>query len=89
MESRSRRGNPSTLSQRCRSNQFNSGPITFLGGMLLVIGSILEFILGNTFPCVFFGTIGRFGTIDRMRSRPLFSGTDPAQVRSGSPLRRR
>ena len=34
------------------------GPIIFLGGTLLVITSILEFILGNTFPCVVFGTIG-------------------------------
>jgi succinate-acetate transporter protein len=36
----------------------NSGPIIFLGGLLLLITSILEFILGNTFPCVVFGTIG-------------------------------
>lgn len=35
-----------------------SGPIIFLGGLLLLITSILEFILGNTFPCVVFGTIG-------------------------------
>ncbi|OGM46599.1 protein alcS [Aspergillus bombycis] len=37
-----------------------TGPIIFLGGMLLVITSILEFLLGNTFPCVVFGTIGGF-----------------------------
>ncbi|KAB8223984.1 GPR1/FUN34/yaaH family-domain-containing protein [Aspergillus novoparasiticus] len=37
-----------------------TGPIIFLGGTLLVITSILEFILGNTFPCVVFGTIGGF-----------------------------
>ncbi|KAJ5757392.1 uncharacterized protein N7511_006086 [Penicillium nucicola] len=37
-----------------------SGPIVFLGGLLLLITSILEFILGNTFPCVVFGTIGGF-----------------------------
>lgn len=36
-----------------------SGPIIFLGGLLLLITSILEFILGNTFPCVVFGTIGK------------------------------
>lgn len=35
-----------------------SGPIIFLGGLLLLITSILEFIIGNTFPCVVFGTIG-------------------------------
>ncbi|KAJ5362074.1 GPR1/FUN34/yaaH protein [Penicillium brevicompactum] len=28
------------------------GPIVFLGGLLLLITSILEFIIGNTFPCV-------------------------------------
>ncbi|KAL4780178.1 GPR1/FUN34/yaaH family-domain-containing protein [Aspergillus varians] len=37
-----------------------TGPIIFLGGLLLLITSILEFILGNTFPCVVFGTIGGF-----------------------------
>jgi len=37
---------------------YKSGPIVFLGGLLLLITSILEFILGNTFPCVVFGTIG-------------------------------
>ncbi|EAW11025.1 transcriptional activator of ethanol catabolism AlcS [Aspergillus clavatus NRRL 1] len=37
-----------------------TGPIIFLGGGLLVLTSILEFILGNTFPCVVFGTIGAF-----------------------------
>ncbi|KAL4971721.1 protein alcS [Aspergillus desertorum] len=36
------------------------GPIIFLGGLLLLITSILQFILGNTFPCVVFGTIGGF-----------------------------
>ncbi|CAG8055297.1 unnamed protein product [Penicillium salamii] len=35
------------------------GPIVFLGGLLLLITSILEFIIGNTFPCVVFGTIGK------------------------------
>ncbi|KAJ5587837.1 uncharacterized protein N7459_003602 [Penicillium hispanicum] len=37
-----------------------TGPIIFLGGLLLLITSILEFVLGNTFPCVVFGTIGGF-----------------------------
>jgi hypothetical protein len=40
------------------SNELNSGPIIFLGGLLLLITSVLEFIIGNTFPCVVFGTIG-------------------------------
>lgn len=41
----------------------NSGPFVFLGGLLLLITSILEFILGNTFPCVVFGTIGKSSNI--------------------------
>lgn len=44
----------------CQSEEWNSGPTIFLGGLLLVITSILEFALGNTFPCVVFGTIGEF-----------------------------
>lgn len=43
--------------EQCLTNE-KSGPIVFLGGLLLLITSILEFILGNTFPCVVFGTIG-------------------------------
>ena len=38
-----------------------SGPIIFLGGLLLLITSVLEFILGNTFPCVVFGIFGELG----------------------------
>lgn len=38
------------------------GPIVFLGGLLLLITSILEFILGNTFPCVVFGTIAPYSS---------------------------
>lgn len=45
--------------ERAPSNELNSGPIIFLGGLLLLITSILEFIIGNTFPCVVFGTIGK------------------------------
>lgn len=29
-----------------------------LGGILLVVSSILEFVLGNTFSCVVFGQLG-------------------------------
>ena len=31
-----------------------------MGGLLQIIGCILEFFLGNTFTCVVFGTIGGF-----------------------------
>jgi len=32
----------------------------FFGGLLMLLGSLLEFILGNTFPFVVFGTFGAF-----------------------------
>lgn len=56
------------------------GPMIFLGGMMLVISSILEFVLGNTFPCVVFGTIGmtliyKFGEASRLTgTRWLLAG---------------
>lgn len=37
-----------------------SGAFFFFGGLLMVIGAILEFVLGNTFPFVVFGTFGAF-----------------------------
>lgn len=36
------------------------GAYYFFGGLLMIIGSLLEFILGNTFPFVVFGTFGSF-----------------------------
>ena len=37
-----------------------SGAYYFFGGLLMVLGGFLEFILGNTFPFVVFGTFGAF-----------------------------
>lgn len=37
----------------------NSGVLILFGGLLLVISSILEFVIGNTFPCVVFGHLGK------------------------------
>ena len=37
----------------------NSGVLILFGGLLLVLSSILEFIIGNTFPCVVFGHLGK------------------------------
>ncbi|OKL61277.1 Protein alcS [Talaromyces atroroseus] len=53
------------------------GPIVFLGGLLLVITSILEFILGNTFPCVVFGTIGGFWFAFAATMIPAFNAAAP------------
>jgi succinate-acetate transporter protein len=36
------------------------GVYYFFGGLLMVLGAILEFILGNTFPFVVFGSFGAF-----------------------------
>ncbi|KAE8312234.1 GPR1/FUN34/yaaH family-domain-containing protein [Aspergillus transmontanensis] len=54
-----------------------TGPIIFLGGTLLVITSILEFILGNTFPCVVFGTIGGFWFAFGATQIPAFNAAAP------------
>jgi uncharacterized protein len=35
------------------------GTFYFFGGMLQVIGSILEWIIGNTFPFIVFGSFGQ------------------------------
>ncbi|KAJ5211574.1 uncharacterized protein N7498_003220 [Penicillium cinerascens] len=54
-----------------------TGPIVFLGGLLLLITSILEFILGNTFPCVVFGTIGAFWFAFAATMIPSFNAAAP------------
>lgn len=43
----------------CRLIQnLGSGMYYFYGGLLQIIGAIFELIIGNTFPCVVFGTFG-------------------------------
>ncbi|KAK5089280.1 hypothetical protein LTR70_006795 [Exophiala xenobiotica] len=37
-----------------------TGAYYFFGGLLMILGSLLEFVLGNTFPFVVFGTFGAF-----------------------------
>ncbi|KAL2847195.1 GPR1/FUN34/yaaH family-domain-containing protein [Aspergillus pseudoustus] len=58
------------------------GPIVFLGGLLLLITSILEFILGNTFPCVVFGTIGGFWFAFAATMIPSFNAAAPYSASS-------
>lgn len=42
------------------SNKFiHSGVFFFFGGMLQVLGSVLEWILGNTFPFIVFACYGK------------------------------
>ena len=38
----------------------NSGSYFFFGGVLMMVGGFLEFILGNTFPFVVFMSFGAF-----------------------------
>ncbi|KAL4926779.1 transcriptional activator of ethanol catabolism AlcS [Aspergillus undulatus] len=62
------------------------GPIIFLGGLLLLITSILEFILGNTFPCVVFGTIGGFWFAFAATMIPSFNAAAPYATDTASGL---
>ena len=36
-----------------------SGAYFFIGGVLMIIGGVLEFFLGNTFPFVVFSSFGQ------------------------------
>jgi succinate-acetate transporter protein len=56
----------------------------FFGGMLQIIGSILEWFIGNTFPFVVFGSFGMLHC-DALR----FVLTTTCQVHFGSPWQRR
>ena len=42
------------------SDKLDRGVYFFFGGLLMIIGAVLEFILGNTFPFVVFGSFGAF-----------------------------
>jgi succinate-acetate transporter protein len=37
---------------------FNSGTFYYFGGLLMIVATVLEFILGNTFVFVVFGSLG-------------------------------
>lgn len=42
------------------TNKLRSGAIYFFGGLLQILGCVMEWILGNTFSMVVFGTYGAF-----------------------------
>lgn len=46
-----------------------SGILYFFGGVLQIIGSIMEWIIGNTFPFVVFGTFGKAQTRSARKNR--------------------
>lgn len=51
------------------------GVYYFFGGMLMTVGAILEFILGNTFPFVVFGTFGAFWLSFAATLTPYFNAS--------------
>jgi len=61
-----------------------TGTYYFFGGLLMILGSFLEFILGNTFPFVVFGTFGAFWLTFGATLTPFYNAsiaylpTDPA-----------
>lgn len=50
-----------------------TGVYYFFGGLLMVIGAFLEFILGNTFPFVVFGTFGAFWLVFGSTLTPFYN----------------
>ncbi|KAH0829322.1 hypothetical protein AYO21_05728 [Fonsecaea monophora] len=64
------------------------GVYYFFGGLLMVLGAFLEFILGNTFPFVVFGSFGAFWLSFGATLTPYFNAsiaydpTNPAQSSS-------
>lgn len=54
--------------------------LILFGGLLLVLSSILEFVIGNTFPSVVFGHLGRLN-LQRSKDEVAWR-IDPFQVRS-------
>lgn len=38
-----------------------SGVAYFFGGLMQVLGGVMEWIIGNTFPSVVFSTFGEYG----------------------------
>lgn len=43
-----------------RPDNVGRGTYFFFGGLLLILSTVMEFILGNTFPMVVFGCLGQY-----------------------------
>ncbi|KAL9595355.1 MAG: hypothetical protein Q9179_005018 [Wetmoreana sp. 5 TL-2023] len=70
----------------------STGVFFFFGAMLMILGAIGEWIVGNTFPCVVFGTFGAFWSAFGATLVPWFNAygayvTDPtvAATQMGNP----
>ncbi|SMR54267.1 unnamed protein product [Zymoseptoria tritici ST99CH_3D1] len=51
----------------------STGVYFFFGGLLMILGSLGEFILGNTFPFVVFGTFGAFWLAYAATLQPFYN----------------
>jgi len=63
------------------------GVYYFFGGLLMILGSFLEFILGNTFPFVVFGSFGAFWLSFGATLTPYFNASiayDPTHPAAAS-----
>lgn len=63
------------------------GVYYFFGGLLMVLGGLLEFILGNTFPFVVFGSFGAFWLSFGATLTPYFNASiayDPTHPAAAS-----
>ena len=61
------------------------GVYFFFGGLLMILGSVGEWIIGNTFPFVVFGTFGAFWLSFAATLQPFFNAygayvTNPTQA---------
>ncbi|KAK3705607.1 hypothetical protein LTR37_013215 [Vermiconidia calcicola] len=77
-------GNPTPFS----SGAAGLGTYVAFGGILMLIGGIGEWILGNTFPCVVFGSFGSFWIAFSLTLMPYTGAyasfaTDPAEPATG------
>lgn len=63
-----------------RTNLYR-GVVILFGGLLLILSSILEFVIGNTFPSVVFGHLGMFCQ-SKTDDRVACADTDLIQVLS-------
>jgi len=66
-----------------------TGAYYFFGGLLMILGSFLEFILGNTFPFVVFGSFGAFWLTFAATLTPYFNAVaayapDPSKPSGGA-----
>ncbi|KAJ9493684.1 hypothetical protein H2202_010846 [Exophiala xenobiotica] len=58
------------------------GVYFFCGGLLMILGAIFEFVLGNTFPSVVFGTFGAYWLAYAATLTPYFNATAAYQPNS-------